>query len=79
MPLLNESTNDNIDKVTLASTLKPQAQEKQKGSKINAQQRAIVKPVNGQIRECRGLRLLLLRVGEGVRPVTDGHLPNPLR
>ena len=79
MPSLNERANDNIDKVTLVSALKPQAQERQKGSRINAQQRAIVKPVSGQIKECRGLRLLLLRVGEGERPVTDGHLPNPLR
>ena len=32
-----------------------------KGSKIYAQRKAIVEPVNGQIKECRGLRRFLLR------------------
>ena len=32
-----------------------------KGSKIYAQRKAIVEQVNGQIKECRGLRRFLLR------------------
>lgn len=32
-----------------------------KGSAIYAQRKAIVEPVNGQIKECRGLRGFLLR------------------
>lgn len=32
-----------------------------KGSRIYAQRKAIVEPVNGQIKECRGLRRFLLR------------------
>jgi hypothetical protein len=31
-----------------------------KGSRIYAQRKAIVEPVNGQIKECRGLRRFLL-------------------
>jgi Transposase DDE domain len=37
-----------------------------KGSRIYAQRKAIVEPVNGQIKECRGLRRFLLRVLEKV-------------
>ena len=32
-----------------------------KGSRIYARRKAIVEPVNGQIKECRGLRRFLLR------------------
>jgi len=32
-----------------------------KGSRIYAQRKAIVEPVNGHIKECRGLRRFLLR------------------
>jgi hypothetical protein len=32
-----------------------------KGAKIYAQRKAIVEPVNGQIKECQGLRRFLLR------------------
>ena len=31
------------------------------GSRIYAQRKAIVEPVNGQIKECRSLRRVLLR------------------
>ena len=36
-------------------------------SKIYAQRKAIVEPVNGQIKECRDLRRFLLRGQEKVR------------
>lgn len=35
--------------------------QKQKGAAIYAQRKAIVEPVNGQIKEARGLRRFLLR------------------
>ena len=43
-----------------------------KGSKVYAQRKAIVEPVNGQIKEARGLRRFLLRGLEKVDP--EWHL-----
>jgi hypothetical protein len=40
-----------------------------KGSRIYAQRKAIVEPVNGLIKECRGLRRFLLRSLEKVNGV----------
>ena len=43
------------------SLLPNQELRSKKGSKIYAQRKAIVEPVNGQIKEVRGLRRFLLR------------------
>jgi len=49
-----------------------------KGAKIYAQRKAIVEPVNGQIKEARGLRRFLLR-GILITQLAPRRPPRPYR
>ncbi len=55
-----------MPKDTYAKTRMARKLRSKKGSRVYAQRKAIMEPVNGQIKEARGLRRFLLRGTEKV-------------